>query len=136
MISRVCHKRPLTTLRSGRDVCCSRGPLTQSRQQLTSKLPGLENILPMHSSFLQIFAFNTLTIRRLRHGGLSLTLVFALAAFLPPARAVTPAPDGGYPNGNTAEGDSALFSLSDGTDNVAIGAGALYSKTEGNYNTA
>ena len=32
-------------------------------------------------------------------------------AFLPRTGAVTPAPDGGYPGGNTAEGDNALFSL-------------------------
>src|SRR4029077_179243 len=40
-------------------------------------------------------------------------LMLALAWFsLPPtARAVVPAPDGGYPNFNTAEGEDALFSL-------------------------
>ena len=27
------------------------------------------------------------------------------------AKAVTPAPDGGYPNGNTAEGDNAFLAL-------------------------
>ena len=39
--------------------------------------------------------------------------VFAIACFAlsPTAQAVTPAPDGGYPNENTAEGDDALFSL-------------------------
>ena len=35
--------------------------------------------------------------------------------FLPGARAVTPAPDGAYPNGNTAQGSNALFSLTTGT---------------------
>ena len=49
---------------------------------------------------------------------------------------VTPAPDGGYPNNNTAEGDSALLKLSSGTDNTAIGFGALFSNTTGNRNTA
>ena len=38
--------------------------------------------------------------------------MFALS---PTARAVTPAPDGGYPNNNTAEGDNALFSLTTGS---------------------
>src|SRR6476661_2271089 len=61
-------------------------------------------------------------------------LVLVCYALAATARAVTPAPDGSYPNGNTAEGDSALFSLSDGTDNVAIGAGALYSNTTINEN--
>src|SRR6266513_2983609 len=52
------------------------------------------------------------------------------------AFAVSPAPDGGYPNNNTAEGDSALLKLSSGTDNTAIGFGALFSNTTGNRNTA
>src|SRR5207237_339066 len=49
-----------------------------------------------------------------------------------------PAPDGGYPNANTAEDDNALFSLdtSQGTDNTATGFEALDSNTTGNYNTA
>ena len=50
--------------------------------------------------------------------------------------AVVPAPDGGYPGGNTAEGDSALFSLTTGTSNTAIGLGALGSNTTGDFNTA
>jgi len=43
---------------------------------------------------------------------IALTLVcFALA---PASQAVLPAPDGGYPNENTAEGTDALFSLNNG----------------------
>jgi len=51
---------------------------------------------------------------------------------------VTPAPDGGYPNGNTAEGEDALFSLdaSQGFDNTGIGFDALYFNTTGIDNTA
>ena len=52
------------------------------------------------------------------------------------ARAVTPAPDGGYPNNNTAEGTNALFKLTSGSYNTADGAMALYSLTSGSYNTA
>jgi Chaperone of endosialidase len=44
---------------------------------------------------------------------------------------LSPPPDGGYPGQNTAEGDDALFSLTDGTDNTAVGFDALYSHTEG-----
>ena len=33
---------------------------------------------------------------------------------LPKAQALSPAPDGGYPGGNTAEGQNALFSLTTG----------------------
>ncbi len=54
--------------------------------------------------------------------------LFALAFFAlsPAALAVTPAPDGGYPNANTAEGDDALFNLTTGDDNTASGYQALY----------
>ena len=59
-----------------------------------------------------------------------------LLAILPIAQAVSPAPDGGYPGGNTAEGHSALFSLTTGTYNAAVGFFSLRSNTEGNLNTA
>jgi len=52
------------------------------------------------------------------------------------ARAVTPAPDGGYPGGNTAEGGNALFSLTSGTYNTALGYQALFHDTTGGNNTA
>jgi hypothetical protein len=52
-------------------------------------------------------------------------------ALLPP-----PPPDGGYPNETTAEGDGALFSLTDGVWNTALGFNALTSNTTGNFNTA
>ena len=66
----------------------------------------------------------------------ALTLgAFALAS-APTAFGVVPAPDGGYPGGNTAEGDNALFSLTTGANNTAIGQGALFSNTTGSNNTA
>jgi hypothetical protein len=52
-----------------------------------------------------------------------------------PAQAVSPPPDGGYPGGNTAEGQNALLSLSSGTYNTAIGAFSNLSLTTGNFNT-
>lgn len=64
--------------------------------------------------------------------GLALTW-FALPVEV---RAVIPAPDGGYPNGNTAEGDDALFSLTSGVENTAIGFQSLMSNTTGFENTA
>jgi hypothetical protein len=57
-------------------------------------------------------------------------------AFSPMAQAVTPAPDGGYPGGNTAEGQKALFSLTGGTYNTAVGWFSLESNATGNLNTA
>src|SRR5512138_71771 len=62
--------------------------------------------------------------------------VLACVALSPSAHAVTPAPDGGYPNGNTAEGTDALFNLTSGNWNTAIGFRALFSTTTGNANTA
>lgn len=50
--------------------------------------------------------------------------------------AVTPAPDGSYPNLNTAEGEDALFNLTTGAYNTAIGYRALYSNTTGEQNAA
>src|SRR5260370_6937086 len=66
---------------------------------------------------------------------LLIPFVLAWFALSPTARAVTPAPDGGYPGDNTAEGDNALFSLTDGIENTATGFEALYSTTTGTDNT-
>ena len=67
---------------------------------------------------------------------LLISLVFLLVCFTPcqMALAVSPAPDGGYAGNNTAEGTSALFSLTSGADNTAIGFQALFSNTSGTYN--
>jgi hypothetical protein len=65
-------------------------------------------------------------------------LVLGCFALSPAAQAQLPppAPDGGYPGGNTAEGDGALFSLTTGQDNTATGFDALTSNTTGLGNTA
>jgi len=71
---------------------------------------------------------------------LSLLVLFALGSFVvsPPPNAfgVSPAPDGGYPGGNTAEGQAALSSLTSGAYNTAIGLFSVRSNTEGSFNTA
>src|SRR6266536_1133738 len=66
------------------------------------------------------------------------TILSVLAYFvlLPGAQAVVPAPDGGYPGFNTAEGQNALFSLTTGVWNTTVGAYSLFSNTTGNGNTA
>jgi hypothetical protein len=56
--------------------------------------------------------------------------------FLPNAHAVSPPPDGGYPGGNTAEGQAALLSLTTGGFNTAVGFISLRSDMVGSYNTA
>src|SRR5204863_727699 len=72
----------------------------------------------------------------LRLGFLLIGLALAWFALSPPAQAVTPPPDGGYPNFNTAEGDFALNSLTTGGSNTATGFSALFSVTTGTNNTA
>ena len=72
----------------------------------------------------------------LRRGFLLIPLALACFGLSPAARAVDPAPDGGYLGQNTAEGDSALFSLTTGTNNTAIGFHALFNVTIGSKNTA
>jgi len=62
--------------------------------------------------------------------------VVYITNFAPGAFGVTPPPDGGYPNKNTAEGQDALLSLTNGTSNTAIGFSALKANTNGDRNTA
>src|SRR2546423_15383356 len=79
---------------------------------------------------------NLISSSPLRLAFLLISLALAWFAVLPTAFAVSPSPDGGYPNGNTAEGTDALFSLTSGTDNTAIGNLTLHSATNGIGNTA
>jgi hypothetical protein len=67
-----------------------------------------------------------------------LAILVTLACFglSPVGRAVNPPPDGGYPNGNTAEGADALFNVTTGGANTATGSDALYNNTTGSHNTA
>jgi uncharacterized coiled-coil protein SlyX len=69
---------------------------------------------------------------------LLIPVLLACFALPPTVRALLPppAPDGGYPNANTAEGTAALYSLTTGSDNTANGYFALDSNTTGNNNTA
>ena len=64
--------------------------------------------------------------------------VVALTCFrlIPDAQAVMPPPDGGYPGGNTAEGQDALLHLTTGVQNTAVGFSSLKIDTTGSYNTA
>ena len=62
-----------------------------------------------------------------------MTLVALVLA--PSMWAVSPPPDGGYPGGNTAEGQSALLGLNTGGYNTALGWFSLESLTTGSFNT-
>jgi uncharacterized coiled-coil protein SlyX len=89
-----------------------------------------------HMTTLQLRkSINRLPLRR---GLLFIPLAVACFALASAARAVLPppTPDGGYPNGNTAEGSGALLSLTTGTNNTANGDTALNHNTTGYNNTA
>ncbi len=82
------------------------------------------------------FVSTTYIHRSLGKSGLlfvwSMVLCFTL---LQTAHAVNPPPDGGYPGGNTAEGQSALFGLTGGNYNTAVGIYSLLSLADGNFCT-
>ncbi len=61
--------------------------------------------------------------------------VFALS-FTPRAQAVSPPPDGCYPNYTTAEGCNALNLLTSGAGNTGVGWYSLSANTTGGFNTA
>ncbi len=84
----------------------------------TSQLSNAVNPSPLRRSFLLIL------------------LLLACFALLPGAQALTPPADGGYPGGNTAEGQAALQSLTTGGFNTAIGFLSLRSNTTNSFNTA
>ncbi len=70
-----------------------------------------------------------------KHCG-QVTMTLTCLALSQPALAVVPSPDGGYPGGNTAEGQAALFGLTSGTYNTAVGFFSLRSNSQGSFNTA
>jgi len=84
----------------------------------TSQLSNAVNPAPLRRSFVLIL------------------LMLACFALLPGTQALTPAPDGGYPGGNTAEGQAALHSLTTGGFNTAVGYLSLRSNITNSFNTA
>ncbi len=67
---------------------------------------------------------------------LLISLLVGCFVVLPTAEAINPPPDSGYPGANTAEGQSALSSLTNGVHITALGFQALFRNTTGNTNTA
>ena len=66
---------------------------------------------------------------------MTIPLLLACFALLPGARAVSPTPDGCYPNFTTAEGCDALSLLTTGAGNTALGWRSLFLNTTGSFNT-
>jgi hypothetical protein len=62
-----------------------------------------------------------LTILCSRSAFILIALALGTLALVHRAEAVNPPPDGGYPGGNTAEGQAALLNLTSGTFNTAVG---------------
>lgn len=63
-------------------------------------------------------------------------LVFVWFALVPPARSISPPPDGCYPNFTTAEGCNALAGLTTGAGNTAVGWYSLFSVDTNSFNTS
>ena len=64
-----------------------------------------------------------------------IAVAVGLMAFCAQVQAVSPAPDGCYPNFTTAEGCNALNFLATGAGNTGLGWYSLFSDTDGGYNT-
>ncbi len=65
---------------------------------------------------------------------LLIAIVLTCFQLSPTAQAVNPAPDGGYPGNNTAEGTDALFNNTTGGTNTATGFDVLHNNTTGSDN--
>jgi len=108
---------------------------------------GRKRILPLGNCFVfslqctkwfdaQPRFFQDFALMKTRVAPILIAISLVCVGPLPKVPAVSPPPDGGYPGGNTAEGQSALLSLTTGTYNNAVGIYALLSLTTGNFNTA
>ena len=88
-------------------------------------------ILPSFNGNLR----NPMNHARLLRGPFLIPLLIVCFALLPRAQAVSPAPDGCYPNYTTAEGCNALQFLGAGAGNTGIGWYSLFLVGDGNFNT-
>jgi Chaperone of endosialidase len=80
--------------------------------------------------------YSPLTMFRWRLYFVLTVLLLSFVALPQSMQAVSPAPDGGYPGFNTAEGQNALLGLTTGQGNTAVGWFSLKSVTGGSFNTA
>ena len=87
------------------------------------------------AGFFKIAPMKTTTLSTHLPKRLLLIPLFACSLLIS-AQAVSPPPDGGYPDANTAEGQNALFSLTTGVANTAVGWLSLNTVDTGKLNTA
>jgi Chaperone of endosialidase len=80
--------------------------------------------------------YSPLTMFRWRLYFILTALVLGFFALPQRTQAVSPAPDGGYPGFNTAEGENALLGLTAGQGNTAVGWFSLWGNATGSFNTA
>ena len=115
-------------------VCCLHpAGQAESRDFRSPNRAGFLTIPSMNTAFLS----TTYIDRALGRSALFLSLVaIGWLTLSGTTQAVTPPPDGGYPGGNTAEGQNALLGLTTGTYNTAVGFSSLKSNTMGSLNTA
>ena len=85
-------------------------------------------LLTSHYSLLTVFRWQPYSILT--------ALALGFLELPQSTQAVSPAPDGGYPEFNTAEGKNALFSLTTGQGNTAVGWFSLWGNAAGSFNTA
>src|ERR1700722_7553696 len=105
-------------------------PLTPPGERKNPSMDSSSQLEPItsHHSLLTVFHW--------RRAWLLVALAVSGFSFYSAIQAVTPAPDGGYANGNTAEGSNALFNLATGSKNTANGYLALFFNNSGHFNTA
>jgi uncharacterized coiled-coil protein SlyX len=85
---------------------------------------------------MKLFVRSKQTVSCLRNSAFLTVVVIVCFAVSERTQGVAPAPDGGYPGGNTAEGQNALLSLTTGGFNTAVGLFSLRSNTTSSFNTA
>jgi hypothetical protein len=136
---RLQRRLPSSKTRPVQQNFCSAAPQIPLERETNHSHGGEQSMKTRHFSIpLRTEATLSHKLGVLAHDRMLLTiLALGCFAFLTSTQAVTPAPDGGYPGQNTAEGTDALFSLTAIAGiNTGLGFSALYSNTTGTVNTA
>jgi uncharacterized coiled-coil protein SlyX len=110
---------------------------TESKRHSMNPLIQFKPTIPRHSTYglPRKEQLPRTEVLRMIRSFLLIPLLLACFALPPAAQAVIPPPDGGYPGGNTAEGEAALLNLTSGTFNTAVGLLSLNGLKEGKFNT-